>query len=88
MPKINFLSLTVQSKRYVGQMSLSKSLGQNFSHDLKDLMTRNVHVKYESSISNGSKVKTNVKVFRNVGQRSQSISQGHRPWFQLKGFIS
>ena len=38
---------------------------------------RVVHMKYESSTSNGSKVMTKVKVFRNVGQRSQVRSQGH-----------
>ena len=53
---------------------------------LEGLITGNVHMKYESSTSNGSKAMTKVKVFRNVGQRSWPRSQGHRPWFCLKGF--
>ena len=46
---------------YVGQRS--RSLGQNFWLDWKGLITRKVHVKYESSTSNGSKVMAKVKVF-------------------------
>ena len=53
---------------YVGQ----RSLGQNFGRDRKTLVTRNIHVKYESSTSNGSKVMAKVKVLKNVGQRSRS----------------
>ena len=29
---------------------------QKFSHEIKGIITRNAHVKYESSTSNGSKV--------------------------------
>ena len=47
-----------------------------FWYERKCLITRNVHVEYESSTSNGSKVKANVKVFRHVSQRSRSRSQG------------
>ena len=52
--------------RYVGQRSLSRSLGQNPWQDQKGIITKNAHLKYQSSASNGSKV----KVFRNVSQRS------------------
>ena len=52
---------------YVGQGSRSRSLGENFWHYRKGLITRIVHVKYESSTFKGSKVMTKVKVFRNVG---------------------
>ena len=37
-----------------------------------------VHAKHESPTSNGSKVLVNVKVFRYVGQRSQSRPQGRK----------
>ena len=71
----------VKVLRYAGQRSWSwsRSLGQKFWHDGKGLITRNKHVKYESSTFHGSKVMAKVKVFRNVGQRSRSRSQGHRP---------
>ena len=59
-------------------------LVKKFSHDWKDLITRNVHAKYESSTCNGSKVMSEVKILRNVSQRSWP--QGHRPWFHLNGF--
>ena len=42
-------------------------------------MTRNVHVKYQSSASNGSKVMAKVEVFRNVSQIFLSRPQGHHP---------
>ena len=42
----------------------------------KDRITRNVHEKYESPTSNGSKAMTNIKGFRYVGQRSRSSSRG------------
>ena len=60
-------------------MSRPRSLDQNFLHDWKVLIIRNVHMKYESSTPNGSKdmAKVRPKVIRNVGQRSQSSSQGH-----------
>ena len=46
--------------RYVGQRALSLALGQNCWHGQKGLITKNIHVKYESSISNGSKVMAKV----------------------------
>ena len=64
------LPLTVKVFRDVGQRSLSRSLGQNCWYDQKGLITRKVHVKYESFISNASKGMAKVKVFRNVGRRS------------------
>ena len=54
------------------------------SHCWKDLITRNVQKK----TLNGSKVMAKVKDFRNVGQRSRSMSEGNRPCFIWKGFIS
>ena len=51
--------------RYVGQRSLSRSLGQSPWQDQKGIITKIVHLKYQISASNGSK-----KVFRNVSQRS------------------
>ena len=39
-----------------------KVTGQNFLYEWEALVTRNLQAKYEGSISNGSKVKTNVKV--------------------------
>ena len=47
---------------------------------------KNVHMKYESSTSNGSQDMAKVKVFRNVGQRSRSRSPVNRLRFHLKGF--
>ena len=57
-------------------LSQPRSLGQNFLHDWKVLIIRNVHMKYESSTCNGSKdmAKVRPKVIRNVGQRSRSRS--------------
>ena len=72
--------------RYVCQRSLSRSLGQNCWHNQKGIITRNVHMKYESSTSNGSKVMAKVYVFTNVGQGSPSRSEGHGPPCYLKGF--
>ena len=46
-------------------------------YQLKNLLSRNAHVKYESPTSTGSKVMQKVKVIKNVGQKSQSRSQGH-----------
>ena len=46
--------------RHVGQRS--KSLGQNFGHQCKGLITRNAHVKYKSPTSIGSKVMAQFKV--------------------------
>ena len=86
VPNMNFLSLTIQKLWprlkfwiYIGQMSRPRSLGQNFLHDWKVLIIRNVLMKYESSTPNGSKDMTKVrpKVIRNVGQRSRTSSQGH-----------
>ena len=59
--------------RYVGQRSQSMSRHQQLWYDQKGLVTRNVHVKYESSISCVSKVMANVKICRYmyVGQRSR-----------------
>ena len=42
------------------------SQGQNLWYERKDLITRNIHVKYESPTYNGSKVKANVRIFRYV----------------------
>ena len=38
----------------VGQTSRSRSLGQKLWYDVKGLVTRNTHVKYESLVSHGS----------------------------------
>ena len=59
-----------------------KGHGQNFLHQWNDLITSNVHVKYESFTSDGSKVMTKVEVFRNVGQ---GYDQGHKAIYL--GFI-
>ena len=69
MPNMMFLSLIVQKMtkvevlKYVSQSSRSRSVSQNFLHDLKDLITQNVHVKYQSSISNDPIVMAKVNVF-------------------------
>ena len=47
---------------------------KNFWYDRKSIMTRNVHVKYESPPSNVSEVKVKVKVLKIIGQRSWSLS--------------
>ena len=46
-----------------------------FWYEWDALVTRNLHAKYEGSISNGSKVMTNVIFFFKVGHRSWSRSQ-------------
>ena len=40
----------VKSFEKVGQTSRSRSLGQKFWYDVKGLVSRNTHVKYESPI--------------------------------------
>ena len=42
--------------RYMGRRSQSRSQGQKFWYEPKGLITRNVHVKYESPTSNSSKL--------------------------------
>ena len=39
--------------RHEGQRSQSRSLGQNFWHERKGLITKNVHLTYESTTFNG-----------------------------------
>ena len=58
----------------------------NFWHDHKDLIIKNVHVKYKSSTSNGSIVMVKFKVFRNEGQKLQSKSLGNRTRSHLNRF--
>ena len=41
-------------------------------------------MKYESPAFNGSEVMANVKIFRYVGQRSRSSSQGQNFWHEGK----
>ena len=57
--------------RHVGQRLLSSTEGQKFWHGRTGLIIRNVHVKYESSTRNNSKVMVRVEIFRYVGQRSR-----------------
>ena len=45
---------------------------------IKNIVTKNTSVKYESAISNGSKVMGNGNIFRNVGQRSPSRSHSQK----------
>ena len=47
----------------VGQISRSRSQGQNLRYHKKGLVTRNAHVQYESPITSGLKVIAKVKVF-------------------------
>ena len=47
----------------VGQTSRSRSQGKKLWYQLKGLVIRNTHVKYESPTSYALKVMTNVKVF-------------------------
>ena len=41
-----------------------KCQGQKVKYQQKDLITRDIHVKYQSSITDSSKVISNVKVFK------------------------
>ena len=59
--------------------SRSRSLGQKYWYQQKGLATTNIHVKYESPISFGSKVIATVKVFfSKVGQQSRSRLQSEK----------
>ena len=42
---------------------MSRSQGQKLLYQVRGLVVRNTHVKYESPTSDGLKVMTNVKVF-------------------------
>ena len=56
----------------VGQRSKSRSRGQKFWYQcINGLVTRNTHVKYESSTTFHSKVMSNVKVFRTNRQTNR-----------------
>ena len=55
---------------------------------MKDLVTRNTFVQYESPISSGLKVMAKVKVFSKVGQTSRSRSQGQKLWYHVKGLVT
>ena len=48
----------------VGQTSRSRSQDQNLWYHVKDLVTRNTHVQFESLMSSGLKVMAKVKVFQ------------------------
>ena len=54
------------------------SQGKKNWHQWKGLVTRNTHVKYESTIYCGSEVMIKVKVFCHSAQRSQSRSSGKK----------
>ena len=47
------------------QSSRSRSLSQKLWYGVKDLVTKNTHVKYKSHFSNCSQFMTKVKVFEN-----------------------
>ena len=72
----------------VGQTSRSRSLGQKFWYPWKGLVTRNVHMKYESPNSSGKEAMTKVKVFFKVGQTSRSRSLGQNFWYPWKGLVT
>ena len=59
----------------VGQASRSRSLGQNFWHQWKGLVTRNVHMKYESPTSSGSEAMTQVKVFKSRSNSKVKVTR-------------
>ena len=55
---------------------------------LKKFYYLKLHAKYEVSISYGSKVMAQIKVFRYVGKRSLSRPLGKSCWHDLKGLIT
>ena len=63
----------------------SRSPDKKLKYHVKDLVTRNTHVQYEShtSVSSGLKVMAKVKVFKS----SWSRSQGQKLWFHVKGLV-
>ena len=63
----------------------SRSLDQKLWYDVKGLITRNKHGKYESPASDRSLVMTKIKVFVKVGQTSRSWSLGQKLWYDVKG---
>ena len=60
---------------YVGQRLRSRSPGKKNWYGWKGLLTRNVHVKYDSPTSYESKVMVKVKVFR---YKVKGYGQGHQ----------
>ena len=64
------------------------SQGQKLWYDVNGLVTRNIHVKYESPTSYDSLVMTKVKVFSKVGQISRSRSLGKKLWYDVKGRVT
>ena len=71
----------------VSQTPRSRSRGQKLWYHVKGLVTRNIHVQYESSISSGFKVMAKVK-FSKVGLTSSSRSRGQKLWYHVKGLVT
>ena len=61
----------------VGQTSRSRSQGQNFWYPWKGLVTRNIHVKYESSTYSSSWVIGKVKVFVHAHAHANAHAHAH-----------
>ena len=59
----------------VGQTSSSRSQGQKSRSQMKGLFIRNLHVKYESLTTYGSRDISNVKVFE---KKVKLLGQGHK----------
>ena len=49
---------------------------------------KETHVQYESPISSGRKVMTNVKVIQKEGQISRSMSEDKILWYHVRGLIT
>ena len=52
--------------KFLKEGQTSSSLGQKFWNSVKDLVTRNAHVKYECPIYTGSEVMGKIKVIVHV----------------------
>ena len=57
-------------------------------YPLKGLITRNTHLKCQSSSTHCSKDISNVNVFKKMGQTQRSRSQCQKKWYPLKGLIT
>ena len=59
--------------KYIGQRSWLRSQDQHIWYEKKHLITKNIHVKYKSPVSNGSKF-----MFKFADMQVKGHGQGHK----------
>ena len=75
--------MSIQKK--VDQSPRSRSQGKKWWYQRKGLVTRNAHVKYQSSSTHCSKVKKQGWSFQKMSKAPRSRSQGQKLWYPRRG---